>query len=203
MPIAVARSEGDDAAEKTPIGEEAPITIRDLEDLMADLRGIAHNLLQCESDAASVRPTALVISGLRRYKLSDQDWGEISWENRSHFFKSTYMMMRRALIDHARRRQAEKRPKLLASEEEALDLFNLAHTADHTPDRVIALDEALGRLSVENNELAVIVQHHYFSGLSVEEISKVVGGSQRTIKRRLADARVALAREIGILMGGS
>lgn len=173
-----------------------PITIDDLAELMSELRGIAYKLLAAESHADSIRPTALVISGLRRYKLSDQDWGEVSWANRSHFFKSAYVMMRRALIDHARKRLSKGRPALQGSGEAAVDYYNLANTAEHTPDRVIALDEAIGWLSAEHNELAVIVQHHYFSGLTVKEIARVMEISEKTVKRRLAEARMMLEKKI-------
>lgn len=179
---------------------DSPITIDELSELMSDLRGIANGLLMSESNAESLRPTALVISGLRRYKLSDQAWEEVSWASRSHFFKSSYMMMRRALIDHARKRRAKSRPQLEGAEEEALDFYNLAHTAHHTPDLVIVLDEALGWLSAENNELAVIVQHHYFSGLTVREIAKLIEVSEKTVKRRLSESRMVLEKKIRELL---
>ena len=110
------------------------------------------------------------------------------------------MMMRRALIDHARKRKAKGRPQFVGEEEEALDFYNLANTAAHTPDLVIALDEALGWLGEENNELAIIVQHLYFSGLNVKEITKIVGVSEKTIKRRLAEARMVLEKKIRELL---
>ncbi|MGI9242753.1 MAG: sigma-70 family RNA polymerase sigma factor [Verrucomicrobiales bacterium] len=189
------------AAREAEVGDDLePVTIDDLSGLMADLRGIASNLLQSESNAASIRPTALVISGLRRYKLSDQDWGDVTWANRSHFFKSAYIMMRRALIDHARRRLARGRPILQGHDEGEVDFYNLANTAEHTPDIIIALDEAIGWLSEENEELAVIVQHHYFSGLTVGEIAQLTGVSDKTIKRRLAEARMVLEKKIRELL---
>jgi len=193
--------EEDAAADEEAASDDlGPVTIDDLGELMADLRGIANNLLHSESNAASVRPTALVISGLRRYKLSDQDWGDVSWANRGHFFKSAYVMMRRALIDHARRRLAKGRPTLQGHDEGEVDFYNLANTVEHTPDIIIALDEAIGWLSSENNELAVIVQHHYFSGLTVAEIAQLTEVSEKTIKRRLAEARLVLEKKIRELL---
>ena len=182
-------------------GEDADaISIDDLRDLMSELRGMASNLLEIESNAGSICATALVVSALRRYKLSDQNWDEITWANRSHFFKSSYMMMRRALIDHARRRQAEFRPVLESCEDSALDLYHLDNCVEHTPDRVIALDEALGWLSEVNHELSVIVQHHYFSRLTVKEIAKEIGACEKTVKRRLDKSRLVLEKKIRELM---
>ena len=175
---------------------DGPITVDDLSDLMGELRMMAGNLLRGESDADSIRATALAISGLRRYKLSDEDWSDVSWENRGHFFKSLYMMMRRALIDHARKRHAKGRAKLVGLDEGGLDQVNLATAAHDAPEFVIMLEEALGILAEEDEELALIVQHFYFGRYSVKEIADIEGVSEKTIKRRLAEARLRLAKII-------
>ena len=185
---------------EVPGYDDQVVSIEDLQELMSELRGMAINLLETESNAGSIRATALVISALRRYKLSDQNWDEITWANRSHFFKSSYMMMRRALIDHARKRRAEFRPTLETWEEGALDLYNLDNSAEYTPDLIIALDEALGWLSEQNHELSIIVQHHYFSRLTVNEIAMDVGVSEKTVKRRLAESRMVLEKKIRELL---
>ena len=155
------------------------ITVDEIGNFMSELRAMAYNLLRGEHAAASVRPTALVISGLRRYKLKDQEWEEVKWDNRAHFFKTVYMMMRRALIDYARKRRASVRPRLTGYEEEIIDLYHLERLVEHTPDIIVALEESLAWLSDKNGELAIIVQHHYFSGLSISEIAKFCDVSEK------------------------
>jgi len=109
-------------------------------------------------------------------------------------------LLRPTVGDHARKRLSKGRPALLGSDEAVLDLYHLANTAEHTPDIIIALDEAIGWLATANAELADIVQHHYFSGLTVKETAQLVEVSEKTIKRRLSEARMVLEKKIRQLL---
>jgi RNA polymerase sigma factor (TIGR02999 family) len=130
-------------------------------------------------------------------KLVDQT--RVEWRSRNHFFGVASEAMRRILIDYAKRRRAGKRGAgagqlpleavrdLPASEE----LFSEAQALE-----LIALDDALTRLSVFNPEGALIVQHRFFGGLSNEEVAEVTGSSERTVRRSWTMARAWLRREL-------
>ncbi len=181
---------------------DAPITIDDVQSLMSDLRAIALNLLSKEGSAHSVSPTALVMSGLRRYKVQDQDWSEITWDNRCHCFGSLHLMMQRALTDYARRRNAQRRPKLTYVEASDVDLYDLPRMLEEAPERWIALEEALCWLEKKDPELSQIIQCHYLSDMKLEELARWLNASTRTVKRRLAEGKLLLHRKILEFLNG-
>ncbi len=160
---------------------------------MDELRGIAKLLLAGESKAHTVRPTALVLSALRRNRPKDKEWEEVTWKNQRYFFKVMHTHMMWCLRDRARRRNALKRPKTVNVKPEDLDYSDLPRTMEQTPERIVALDEALMWLRNERPELAEIIQHRFFTGLSTEETGVMLGVSRETIKRRWRVARTLLA----------
>lgn len=172
------------------------ITISDIEEFMSDLRGIARSLLAREARAHSVRPTALVISGLRRCKGASRDWQEVSWENRDRFFFDAIRAMRQALIEYARKRAAQKRPDTDFVDPSDIDLYNLPRMSESAPERVVALEEAMEWLENDHTEIADTVKSHYYMGLRVGEIAISRSVSEKTIKRRLADGRYLLLKKI-------
>lgn len=152
----------------------------------AELRRLAARHLRDERPHHTLQTTALVheaylrLVGQRRRNLRD----------RAHFFAMAAQMMRRILVDHARRRRAGKR----GAGQEALPLdASVAIPADLD---VIALDDALVRLAVIDARQSRIVELRFFGGLSVEQTSEVVGVSPATIKREWQAARAWLYREI-------
>ena len=124
-------------------GEGEAFSFEDIESLLGELRGAAISLLSMESNAHSVRPTALVHTALRRCKLKGQDWSEVKWKNRKQFFSAMHNSMRKALVDYARRRNAISRPKITFVVPEDIDLHNLTGTAENHPEQIIALEESL------------------------------------------------------------
>jgi RNA polymerase sigma factor (TIGR02999 family) len=151
-----------------------------------ELRKLAASYLRVERPDHTLQPTALVHEAYLR--LVDQR--SVNWQNRAHFFGIAAQMMRRILVDHARRRQAAKRDgatyRLYTSEEEA--------TA-RDPE-LLALDEALSGLEALDARQARIVELRFFGGLTVEETAEVAGVSPATVKREWRTARAWLAREI-------
>ncbi|HEX5719065.1 MAG TPA: ECF-type sigma factor [Thermoanaerobaculia bacterium] len=111
----------------------------------------------------------------------------VSWKNRSHFFAIAALMMRRVLIEHARRRQHAGRVPCLPLE--AAAEVGLAEASD-----VLALDEALRQLSARHPQAGKIVELRFFGGLNESEISEVLGISVPTVKRRWRFARAWLHR---------
>jgi RNA polymerase sigma factor (TIGR02999 family) len=177
------------------------VTVNDLESLFSELRLHARGVLTTWGEKGKdLRPTELVLTALRRVRGADREWDEVSWENRSHFFSHVHQAMRSALIDHARKRHAQRRPQLVLSGPESLDFTNLALLAEETPERVIALEEALEWLDQRNPELALLIRHHYFTGETVEEIGLILAQPPRTVRRHLTEARMLLHRKIGDLL---
>jgi len=110
-----------------------------------------------------------------------------NWRSRAHFVGVTAGIMRRILIDHARRRQALKRGTQLASTEISDEREGLSAKE---AEELIALDAALSRLEVVNPRHRQVVEMRYFGGLSVEETAEALNVSPITVKR---DWRVARA----------
>jgi RNA polymerase sigma factor (TIGR02999 family) len=154
-----------------------------------DLRRMAANMFQRESGAHTLQPTALVSEVYLRLTGQNQP----QWQNREQFFAVASMMMRRILVDHAKRRKAAKRGGGIASV--PLD-DTIAIPGMGNIDLVLAMDEALSRLSQFDPRQGRIVEMHQFIGLGHEEIAEVLGISETTVKREWRTARAWLYREL-------
>src|SRR5688572_29046332 len=132
----------------------------------SELRRVAARQLRRDRGAATLQPTALVHELYLR--LADQR--HANWRDRAHFFGVAARVMRRILVDHARRHRASKRGNGLAtvSIDEAME--------EAGPDRmpVLALDHALDRLAEFDEDLARIVELRAFGGLTIEEAACVL-----------------------------
>jgi|SRR4051794_7694607 RNA polymerase sigma factor (TIGR02999 family) len=170
------------------------IGVEELKNLVGELRMMAHQLLSTESSMHSFTPTALAMTALRRAKLKEQDWTDVRWENRGHFFSALTRAMRNALIDHARHRKARGRGNLLYFPPDESFFFNLPEEADVRPERILLLDEALSRLGTEDQRLAEAVEQYYFLGYSIPEMARFGGISEKTVDRDLKRARTILRK---------
>jgi len=166
------------------------ITFEDLQNLIGELRSVARQLLISERSPQSISPTGLAMTALRRAKLKDQEWEDVRWENRAHFFGALLRAMRHALIDRARRPHAKLREKSVPWEETVL--HNLPAQAEHHPDRLIALEEALAELQTRDMRSWEIIHQFYYIGYSVPEIAQFNAVSEKTVDRELKKARLAL-----------
>ena len=173
---------------------DRPISVNDLRDLMGELRMMARRMLSSESKPHSFTPTALAMTALRRAKLRDQDWDEVRWENRSHFFAVLTNAMRNALIDHARHRQAKGRSNLVYSALDEEVFRDLPGEADESPEQIILLEEALAILESTDKYLAGIIYQFYFMGFSAGEIAEVDQVNEKTVDRNLKKARTLLRK---------
>src|SRR6476659_9512069 len=154
-----------------------------------ELRKLAAAYMRRERSDHTLQPTALVHEPYLR--LVDQR--AVDWRNRAHFFGIAAQMMRRILVDHARRRQAAKRDAT------ALRLQAMSAEDEEASDRdpeLLALDQALCGLESLDARQARIVELRFFGGLTVEETAEVAGISPATVKREWRTARAWLAREI-------
>lgn len=152
--------------------------------LYEELREIAHRHLQKEAVGHTIRTTALVHEAY--LGLVDSDGA--SWNDRVHFLAAASRAMRHILIDHARRRAAEKRggTRVRVPLEE-----NTAAVDPVAPD-ILDLDAALTRLERRNGRLARVIEYRFFGGMTVEETAKVLEVAPRTVKRDWTRARVYL-----------
>lgn len=170
------------------------ISVEDLQNLIGELRVLARRLLATESGTHSFTPTMLAMTALRRVKLKEQDWEEVRWENRAHFFSALSLAMRNALIDHARRRSARGRDAIIYFPPDETFFGNLAAEADEKPERIILLEEALARIEAHDQRLTDILRQFYYAGYSTSEIAHFAGVSEKTVDRDLKRARVLLRK---------
>jgi RNA polymerase sigma factor (TIGR02999 family) len=156
----------------------------------AELRRVAARQLRGERAGHTLQPTALVHEVFIR--LVDQR--RVDWRNRAHFFGVAANVMRRILVDHARRRGADKRGEGVPSV--SIDEARDVAASDGMP--VLALDQALDRLQTVDAELARIVELRAFGGLTIDEAAHVLSVSPSTAKRDWRTAKAWLTRELGV-----
>jgi RNA polymerase sigma factor (TIGR02999 family) len=121
------------------------------------------------------------------------DQRNVRWQNRAHFFAVAAQLMRRILVDHARRRGRAKR----GGSNIALPLDEGLVMAAESESDLLALDEALTRLAAIDARQTQIVELRFFGGLSIEETAAVLGVSPTTVKDDSNIAKAWLRREIG------
>jgi len=161
-----------------------------------DLRRLAAGYMGRETPGHALQPTALVHEAYVR--LIDQR--RVQWRNRAHFFGVAANMMRRILVDDARKRRAEKRGG--AAERITLTGDDIAAPEQHDID-VLALHEALERLASFDPQQARIVELRYFGGLTIEETAEVIGMSPATIVREWTIAKAWLRADMSGAASGS
>jgi RNA polymerase sigma-70 factor, ECF subfamily len=153
-----------------------------------ELRRVAGHYMRQERANHTLQPTALVHEAYARLVQQPQ----ISWQNRAHFFATASQLMRHILVDHARARRAGKRGG--GQNQVTLDEA-LLPASNHSID-VLALHEALERLTIFDPRQGRLVELHFFGGLSFEEIALVLHISERTAKRDWSMARAWLKNEL-------
>jgi len=160
-----------------------------LDDLMPlvyeDLRRVAAGYMRQEAAGHALQPTALVHEAYVR--LIDQK--QVKWRNRAHFFGVAAGMMRRILVDHARRRRADKRGG--DWQRVTLEENDVAAEGPREID-VLTLHDSLERLATFDPQQARIVELRYFGGLTIEEAAEVVGVSPATVVREWTIAKAWL-----------
>ena len=156
-----------------------------------ELRRLASFYLQSERVDHTLQTTALVHEAYLR--LVDQK--QVEWSNRNHFFGVAAQMMRRILVDHARKHVSLKRGGSFSR----ISLEEAAVFSRERPRELIALDELLTRLASLDPQGSRIVELRFFAGLSLEETAEVTGLSSAKVRREWSAAKAWLTREIGKL----
>jgi RNA polymerase sigma factor (TIGR02999 family) len=166
----------------------------------SELRAIAHRQLHRERDDHTLSTTALVHEAY--LKLLDQR--HVHWHDRAHFFAMAATVMRRVLIDYARRRCQAKRVGVyeLVPIGATVGTFENGRrnevelVATERADVLVALDEALTRLAVLDERLVRVVECRFFGGLTEEETATALGVTARTVRRDWIKAKGWLHRAL-------
>lgn len=156
-------------------------------ELYGEFRSLARRYLDREPSGHTLQPTALVNEVY--LKLVDQT--QVDWKGRTHFFAIGAQVMRRVLVDHARRKRRLKRGGDLRRAEVDVSLISARSAAD-----VLAVHEAIEDLEKLDPRQARIVELRFFGGLSVAEVAEVLGLSPRTIEAEWTMIRAWLRRRL-------
>src|SRR4051812_35940036 len=190
------------AVDNTPRGDDVTVLLGQwrkgsaeaeaqlMERVQGELRRLAAGYLRRERGGQTLQPTAIVNEAYMR--LLPQRG--VSWENRAHFFGIAAKMMRRVLVDHARRKRAVKRDAGPAEPVSISGVPSPAREAD--PVDVLALHTALSELAELDPRQAGIVEMRFFAGLTVEEIGEILDISPATVKREWSTAKLWLRRQM-------
>ena len=152
-----------------------------------ELRRLARKHMRGERANHTLQSTALVHEAYVR--LLGQN---VEWKSRTHFYAIAAKMMRRILMDHAKKHKASKRGSGVAAQ----SLDEPALVAQESTKELIALDDALTTLAKIDPQRSEIVELRYFGGLSNEESAEVLGISPATVQRQWAGAKVWLYNEM-------
>jgi RNA polymerase sigma-70 factor, ECF subfamily len=153
-----------------------------------ELRRIARNFMRRQDPRHTLQTTALVNEAYLRLV----DSSRVNWQDRTHFFAISAQIMRRILVDAARRKNSQKRggDQLMVTLDEGIDV-PVQNQTD-----LVALDEALSRLALLNPRYCQIVELRYFAGLTEEQVAETLEISARTVRRDWSVAKAWLYREL-------
>ena len=156
-----------------------------------ELRSLAHRYVRFERADRTIQTTALVNEAFLRLV----DAKGIDWQDRVHFLAVSARIMRRILVDAARTRAAAKRGGGEDGGRTLVDINQLPARADRAAE-VVALDDALKRLSEIDPRRAQVIELRFFGGLTVEETADVLNISPQSVMRDWKIARAWLAHEL-------
>lgn len=154
-----------------------------------ELRRLAAQRLSHEPPGLTLDATALVHEAYLRLV---GDSAESQWKGRGHFFGAAAEAMRRILVERARRQRRLKHGGQMTR----VGLVDASEPTDELSQRVLEVDQALDRLAAEDPLAAEVVKLHYFVGLSLAEVGKLLGMSRATAYRQWAYARSWLKADI-------
>jgi RNA polymerase sigma factor (TIGR02999 family) len=152
-----------------------------------ELHRRARGLMGAEREDHTLQATALVHEAyLKLIEFAGR------WVDEAHFFRTAAEIMRHILVDHARARASSKRGGALRR----MELSESIAESDADPPDLIDIDDALKKLKVEDPRRAEVVTLKYFGGLGEKEIAKLLGLTERTVRRDWVAARLWLHQQI-------
>ena len=153
-----------------------------------ELRRLAGRCLQKEQPGQTLQVSDLVHEAY----LHLADLSRLDWQHRNHFFAVSATLMRRILVDRARKRMAAKR----GGRAQGIDVEQALDVSSKRPAEIVALDDALNELARMAPRKARIVELRFFAGLGVKETAEVVGVSSDTVMRDWRLAKAWLLKEL-------
>jgi RNA polymerase sigma factor (TIGR02999 family) len=153
-----------------------------------ELRRLARKYMRRERPGNTLQTSALINEAYLR--LIDQK--DVRWQNRAHFFGIAAQLMRRILVDHARKRSYQKR----GGDTRRVTLEEGLIVSDERAGDIVALDDALNGLADIDQRKSRIVELRFFAGLSIEETAEVLAVSPGTVMRDWTFAKAWLRRAI-------
>jgi RNA polymerase sigma factor (TIGR02999 family) len=153
-----------------------------------ELRQLAAQRMSKEAPGQTLQATALVHEAYIRLVGAEEQ----NWSGRGHFFAAAAEAMRRILIENARRKKRLRH----GGDRRKIDLDEASMAVAGPSDDLIALDEALEKLSSEDKVSADLVKLRFFAGLTMEQAANILGLPRRTADRNWAYARAWLSREV-------
>lgn len=152
-----------------------------------ELRRLARRHMKGERPGHSLQTTALANEAYTRLV----DYKRMKWQNRAHFFAVSSQLMRRILVDHARRHNLKRGGGV-----QHVSLEQAALLVGDEGTDLVALDDAMNALARIDPRKVQVVEMRFFGGLSIEEIAEVLKVSSITVKRDWRTARTWLYREL-------
>lgn len=163
--------------------------VRATELVYSELKRLARAHMAKERKGHTLQPTALVNEAYER--LADNM--AIAWQNQAHFTALAAGVMRQILVDHARKKNAEKR----GGDQQQVTLVEELLPLDESTFELLDLHEAIDKLAELHPDMAKQVELRFFGGLSLEDLMSVLDQPRRTVDRNWKFARLWLARELG------
>lgn len=154
-----------------------------------DLRRLADHCLRHERPEHTLQRTALVHEAYLRLRGEKQP----NFQDRTHFLRLAARVMRRILVDHARKRNVRKRASVQVPLAEASDAVS------ERPLLMTQLDDALGELEKRDERKAQLIELRFFTGLTAEESASILHMDVRDVRRELSLAQAWLARQLSPL----
>jgi RNA polymerase sigma factor (TIGR02999 family) len=153
-----------------------------------ELRRLAAQKMSHESPGQTLQATALVHEAYIRLTAENTR----NWHSRHHFFAAAAEAMQRILVENARRKKSSKH----GGNHQRIDLKAVDFTVEIPSDDLIALDEALTKLTEEEPDVAELVKLRFFAGLPLYQVAEIMEISERTAARYWAYGRAWLLREL-------
>ena len=153
-----------------------------------ELRKMARSQMARESPGHTLQATAFVHEAYIRLMADEGS----RFQNKAHFFTAAAEAMRRILIEHARRKNRNKRQGNM----QRIDLDETLMIQEPKDEELLVLDEALSRLEKHDKEMSDVLKLRFFVGLTVQETAEMLNIAPRTIDRQWAAARAWLYREM-------
>lgn len=155
----------------------------------SELQRLAQRQMFNEGHGHTLQPTALVHEAYARLAENTH----LNWQNQAHFIGLAAGIMRQVLVDHARKRNAEKR----GGDQQRVTLEEELLPGDGATFDLLDLHAAIDKLEALHPAMARLVELRFFGGLNLEELMALLEQSRRTVDRNWKFARVWLARELG------